>query len=142
MLFRSSGAELGRNVFEWEELMEEKEEVWGKKVEGSLRAWWEKKGAPEKIVTAEGEFVTKEQRAERREKELKEEAERRERETQERLKMMEDMKAEAEASEVKPEEAMEKPVEKPVEQEVKQDDAKMTEEEKEVEEPAKEVKAE
>lgn len=146
---RQADWELGKNVFEWEELMEQGEEVWGKKVEGSLRAWWAKKGAPDGIVTAEGVFVSKEERKaqrmkedEERRKEIEErkrgmEAEREERrkEVERNIRLMEEMSAEevkgdeARAEEVKAEEV------KPVEA-VEKEDVKMAEE------PAKEGKAE
>jgi tRNA pseudouridine55 synthase len=41
---RQSDYEVGKeNVLEWEDLMENPEEIWGSKVEGLLRKWAEEK---------------------------------------------------------------------------------------------------
>ena len=69
---RQTDWELGKNVFEWEEFMENGEEVWGKRVEGTLRHWWANKAAPKEIVTAPGEFVPKKEEPKKQE-EVKEE---------------------------------------------------------------------
>lgn len=66
---RQAGWELGKNVFEWEELMESDEEVWGPKVEGTLRKWWEHKVEPKEIVTSTNVWVSKADRGAAREAE-------------------------------------------------------------------------